>query len=380
MDPSPKGVLVLAAGLKGAVGSTVAAAAAMLRHRPEAVLPYLTTAGKFPCLGRVEEIRTAGWDTDSTPVAGALAGCGVLEESVWAPAAADLGEIPVRQAPDAGRSVKEQVEQVREDIRAFRRRYPGRVPVLVNLLPAGCRHDLYRFSTLADLCANAGQVPPDIVYTAAAVASGVGVVNFTPNDVEIPAVINGALDAGVPVCGRDGKTGQTYFKVVLASAFSARRLLVNGWYSLNILGNADGENLMDPGRAACKLDNKTGVLEEVLGYAPGENRYGRSAHKVRIDYYPPRGDAKEAWDVIDFEGLFGLPMSLRVNLQGRDSVLAAPMVIDLARWTAALALAGRAGPVPELAFFFKKPVGSGAPARFEDQAAALRELEKEVGP
>jgi myo-inositol-1-phosphate synthase len=133
---------------------------------------------------------------------------------------------------------------------------------------------------------------------------------------------------------------------------------------------------MDPVHAACKLENKTEVLEEVLGYEPGMKEFGRSAHKVRIDYYPPRGDAKEAWDVIDFESLFGLPMSLRVNLQGRDSILAAPLVLDLARWAAAAKACGRGGLLPELAFYFKKAAGEAPPTGFADQLAALDRLEK----
>jgi myo-inositol-1-phosphate synthase len=156
----------------------------------------------------------------------------------------------------------------------------------------------------------------------------------------------------------------------------ARNLIVDGWYSLNILGNADGANLMDPQRAAGKLSHKTKLLDEILGYRVGE-RYGVPAHKVHIDYYPPRGDAKEAWDAIDFRGMFGLPMSLRVNLQGRDSILAAPLVMDLARWMAILKLAGRRGPVPELAFYFKRTLGDHPPLTFEDQLATLRRLEVE---
>jgi len=214
------------------------------------------------------------------------------------------------------------------------------------------------------------------VYVLAAVEAGIPVANFTPNTVEIPAVAAAAEKRGVPVAGRDGKTGQTYFKVVLASALRARGLFVNGWYSLNILGNADGENLMDPEHAACKLENKTDVLEEVLGYSPGMKPYGRSAHKVHIDYYPPRGDAKEAWDVIDFESIFGLSMSLRLNLQGRDSILAVPLVLDLARWLSAARAAGRGGLVPELAFYFKKAAGEGAAAGFSDQLAGLDQFEK----
>jgi myo-inositol-1-phosphate synthase len=164
--------------------------------------------------------------------------------------------------------------------------------------------------------------------------------------------------------------------VVLASALKARNLLVDGWYSLNILGNADGANLMDPARAAGKLHNKTSLLDDILEYEVGQN-YGTPTHKVHIDYYPPRGDAKEAWDAIDFKGLFGLPMSIRLNLLGRDSILAAPLVLDLARWVAALHLAGRSGPIPELGFYFKKPVGDDPPLTFQDQVTSLAKLERE---
>ena len=217
---------------------------------------------------------------------------------------------------------------------------------------------------------------PDLAYTIAAVECGIPVVNFTPNCVELPAVISAAVDQTVPLIGRDGKTGQTYLKVVLASALKARNLEIDGWYSLNILGNADGANLMDPDRAAGKVANKTDLLTDILGYAPG-GQYDAPAHKVRIDYYPPRGDAKEAWDVIDFKGIFGLPMSMRINLIGRDSILAAPMVLDLARWAAALKLSGRGGQVPELGFFFKKPSGDFPPLTFQDQLSALNALAEE---
>ncbi|MFO7932133.1 MAG: inositol-3-phosphate synthase [Thermodesulfobacteriota bacterium] len=374
-DNSKKGVLLLAAGVKGAIGSTVAAAAGMLRQQPDAVVPYLITGGKFAYLGKPDQLRIAGWDTEQCSFTQAVSRCGVLEKDLWEPCADFLEGIDVRPAPVKDLDLKQQVMQLKADMEDLKTRNPGYVPVFVNLLPAGICHELHKFSSIRQIYENAGQAPADIAYAAAAIEAGIAVVNFTPNDIEIPALLNEAKERGVPVCGKDGKTGQTYFKVVLASAFRARKLLVNGWYSLNILGNADGENLMDPANAACKLDNKTGVLEEVLGYCPGEKPYGRSAHRVYIDYYPPRGDAKEAWDVVDFEGIFGLPMSMRINLQGRDSVLAAPMVIDLARWMAALSLAKRSGPVPELAFFFKKPAGSGAPVSFENQIAAMEELE-----
>ena len=156
----------------------------------------------------------------------------------------------------------------------------------------------------------------------------------------------------------------------------ARNLIVDGWYSLNILGNTDGANLMDPARASGKLSNKTNLLNDILDYTVGE-KYETPAHKVHIDYYPPRGDAKEAWDVIDFKGLFGLPMSMRLNLQARDSILAAPLVLDLARWVAILQIAGRSGPVPQLSFYFKRAVGDSPPQTFQDQVASLLSLERE---
>lgn len=164
--------------------------------------------------------------------------------------------------------------------------------------------------------------------------------------------------------------------MVLASALKARCLHVDGWYSLNILGNADGKNLMDPERAAGKVANKTQLLDDILGYPVGK-KYGEPCHKVHIDYYPPRGDAKEAWDVIDFQGMFGLPMSIRLNLQGRDSILAAPLILDLSRWMAVLKWVGRSGLIPELGFYFKKPLGKNPPVNFQDQVHGLRELEKE---
>jgi myo-inositol-1-phosphate synthase len=133
---------------------------------------------------------------------------------------------------------------------------------------------------------------------------------------------------------------------------------------------------MDPDRAAGKLNNKTNLLNEILDYTVGEN-YAAPAHKVHIDYYPPRGDAKEAWDVIDFKGLFGLPMSIRLNLLARDSILAAPLVLDLARWVTILQMTGRSGSVPQLGFYFKKAVGDSPPQTFQDQVAGLLKLERE---
>lgn len=366
----------MVAGAKGAIASTLAVAVTALRHDPRLVLPSLTTADKFPFLGPPQALRMAGWDKSQKNLLESIKGHGVLSENIWKAHDAGLDKIFVEEAPDPSLDLKTQVKKLVEDIQGFQSRYPDSLPVFVNLLPAAIRQDLRLCQTLSQLHSKLDpKTFPDMAYIMAAIQCGLPVINFTPNEVEIPVILNEAVERALPLCGRDGKTGQTFLKVVLASALKARNLFIDGWYSLNILGNADGENLVEPGKAEGKLANKIELLDELLGYRVGE-RYQTATHKVFIDYYPPRGDAKEAWDVIDFLGLFGLPMSLRLNLQGRDSILAAPMVLDLARWMAALHLTGKKGPIPELGFFFKKPVGDIPPLTFQDQLHCLDELER----
>ncbi len=377
-NASPK-LLIMVAGAKGAVASTLAAAVTMLQNDPLTILPGLTTADKFPFLGPCHSIAMAGWDSASIDLTEAITHHQVLPPSMWLPCKPALAQIPLRPAPATTLPLAEQVQQIKQDIEQFNRHHPGAKPVLINLLPAaGDLPDPDRFDYLEALLADpAAAALPDLAYVLAAIDAGVSVVNFSPNTVELPLICRLARENKVVLAGRDGKSGQTYFKVVLASALKARGLYVDGWYSLNILGNADGRNLMDPDHACGKLNNKTNLLDDILEYSVGE-RYGESAHTVRIDYYAPRGDAKEAWDVIDIKGIFGMPMSLRVNLQGRDSILAAPMALDLARWSAALQTAGFAGPIAELGFYFKKPVGQHAPLTFQAQLTALQQLERSI--
>jgi myo-inositol-1-phosphate synthase len=374
-DNYTKKLLLLIAGAKGAVGSTVAAAAAVMQSNPEFILPSLSTGHLFNHLGSPRDIWVGGWDRSHKSMSESLETHGVIPERLWKPCENELNAMPVFEAPESGPDLGKQVDHLVDDIGRFKALHPDSHLVFINLLPAGVRRDFSACQTLSQLYTNdTCRDLPDFAYTLAAVLSGVPVVNFSPNVVEIQPVLDEAVQQGVPIAGRDGKTGQTYLKVVLASALKARNLLVDGWYSLNILGNADGENLQDPECAEGKLSHKTDLLNDILGYSVGQN-YKAPSHKVHIDYYPPRGDAKEAWDVIDFQGMFGLPMSLRINLLGRDSILAAPLVIDLARWVTALKLAGRSGSVPELAFFFKKPVGDSAPLTFQDQINSLHQLE-----
>ena len=370
-------LLLLVAGAKGAVASTMAVALEAMRQGSGSVLPSLTTGNMFDSLGPLTASWLAGWDTSEERYTDAIKRHGVLPDEIWQPYTEELKQIQVLKAPDPAIGFHAKVDRLLRDIEELKSHHPGARIVLVDLLPSAASHDLNSCQTLSQLFDQAdAETMPDLAYAAAAIQSGVSVVNFTPNEIEIPVIINEAVKNGLPIAGRDGKTGQTYLKVVLASALKARNLLVDGWYSLNILGNADGANLIDPERAAGKLSNKTNLLDDILEYEVGR-QYGAPAHKVHIDYYPPRGDAKEAWDAIDFKGLFGLPMSIRLNLLGRDSILAAPLALDMARWAAALKMAGRSGLIPELGFYFKKPLGDSPPLTFQDQVTSLTRLQQE---
>ena len=373
----PPSLLLMIAGAKGAVGSTVAAAIAAMQKNPDVVLPSLITRNSFDYLGPPESVYMAGWDSQSAKLVDCIKNHGVLTDNLLKPLEENLENTPILPSPPKDLDLKGQVAHLAKDIQDFKDQHADVSPVMINLLPACSRCNLDTVKHVDDLYAEVSPVNfPDLAYVLAAISSEIPVVNFSPNRLEIPVVVQAAVENRIPISGRDGKTGQTYLKVVLASALKARSLYVDGWYSLNILGNADGKNLMDPDRAAGKVANKTELLDEILGYSVGE-RYQEPTHKVRIDYYPPRGDAKEAWDVVDFQGLFNLPMSLRLNIQGRDSILAAPMVLDLARWMVALKMAGYFGSVPELGFYFKKPIGDNPPLSFQDQVNRLRVLEKE---
>jgi myo-inositol-1-phosphate synthase len=372
-----RSLLLMVAGAKGAVASTLAVAVATLQKDPNILLPSLTTHNSFPYLAPLHAVHMAGWDTQPVKFSDCIKTHGVVPENIWKPYQSTLDEILIFQAPPLDLDLKAQVRHLMQDIQDIKKQHFNALPVLINLLPAAIQLDLENFTSLSQLYSKVDPSKfPDLAYALASILSGIPLINFSPNHLEFPVIVQQAVEHRVPVCGRDGKTGQTYFKVVLASALKARCLHVDGWYSLNILGNADGKNLLNPERAAGKLANKTQLLDDILGYPVGE-KYGEPCHKVHIDYYPPRGDAKEAWDVIDFQGMFGLPMSIRLNLQGRDSILAAPLILDLSRWMAVLKLTGRFGLIPELGFYFKKPLGKNAPLNFQDQVHRLRELEKE---
>ena len=200
-------------------------------------------------------------------------------------------------------------------------------------------------------------IAPSILYAYAAIKEGIPYANGAPNlSVDFPAMYSLATKEGVPIAGKDFKTGQTLMKTILAPGFKARRIGIDGWFSTNILGNRDGEVLDDPESFKTKEVSKLGVLEEILEPEKYPELYGDLYHKVRINYYPPRGDNKEGWDNIDIKGWLGYPMQIKVDFLCRDSILAAPIVLDLALFLDLAKRSGMHGIQEWLSFYFKSPM------------------------
>ena len=200
-------------------------------------------------------------------------------------------------------------------------------------------------------------IAPSMLYAWASIMSGVPFANGAPNlTVDIPALQSLAIEHNVPIAGKDYKTGQTLLKTILAPGFKARMLGLNGWFSTNILGNRDGEVLEDPGSFKTNEESKLGALEFILQPHLYPKLYGKIHHKVRINYYPPRGDNKEGWDNIDIFGWLGYPMQIKVDFLCRDSILAAPIVLDLVLFLDLAQRAGMRGIQEWLSFYFKSPM------------------------
>ncbi len=204
---------------------------------------------------------------------------------------------------------------------------------------------------------NAPEISPSMIYAYAALSLGVPFANGAPNlSVDIPALVELSARRGVPIAGSDFKTGQTLMKTVIAPGLKARMLGLQGWFSVNILGNRDGEVLDDPGSFRAKEVSKSGVLNSILQPELYPDLYEDYYHKVRIEYYPPRGDAKEGWDNVDIVGWLGQPMQIKVNFLCRDSILAAPIVLDLILFLDLAQRAGLSGIQEWLSFYFKSPM------------------------
>ncbi len=261
-----------------------------------------------------------------------------------------------------GTSKREWAEALREDIRRFKAENGCERLVMVwcgstevFIVPGPVHSSLEAFEKALD--ENDDAIAPSMLYAYAALMEGVPYANGAPNlSVDFPAMLELAAKNEVPVAGKDFKTGQTLMKTVLAPAFKARLLGVDGWYSTNILGNRDGEVLDDPESFKTKEESKLGVLEHILQPETYPELYGNIYHKVRINYYPPRGDEKEGWDNIDIRGWLGYKMQIKVDFLCRDSILAAPIVLDLALFLDLASRAGMHGIQEWLSFYLKSPM------------------------
>jgi myo-inositol-1-phosphate synthase len=261
-----------------------------------------------------------------------------------------------------GRNKFALAEQIREDIRDFRRKSKASRMVVIwcasteiYLKEHKVHRDLDSFERA--MKQNHPAIAPSMLYAWAALREGVPFANGAPNlTVDLPAMQQLAMENRVPIAGKDFKTGQTLMKTIIAPGLKARMLGVNGWFSTNILGNRDGEVLDDPASFKTKEESKLGSLEYIFQPSLYGDLYNHIYHKVRINYYPPRGDNKEGWDNIDIFGWLGYPMQIKVDFLCRDSVLAAPLALDLALFLDLAQRAGLHGIQEWLSFYFKSPM------------------------
>ncbi len=351
------GVEAIRRGQARPIGSLTQLQTIRIGKRSENKAPYIH---ELLDLAPLTDLCFAGWDVYPDDAYDAAARADVLRDRDLNPLADALHAIkPMAAAFDPayvkrldGPNVKPTrrkralAEALREDIRGAMAAHGADRAVMVwcgsteiYLTPAPCHMTIEAFE--AGLDADDPAISPSQLYAYAAIMEGVPYANGAPNlSADFPALEQLAIDKGVPLAGKDFKTGQTLMKTILAPGFKSRMLGIAGWFSTNILGNRDGEILDDPESFKAKEVTKSGVLDSILQPELYPELYGDLYHKVRINYYPPRGDSKEGWDNIDIRGWLGYPMQIKVDFLCRDSILAAPIVLDLALF---LDLAGRAG-------------------------------------
>jgi myo-inositol-1-phosphate synthase len=260
-----------------------------------------------------------------------------------------------------GKNKRDLAEQIRADIRHVMQSNGATRGVMVwtgsteTYIKAGPQHQTIEAFEQA-MEDNDDAIAPSMLYAYAAIMEGIPYCNGAPNlSADFPALLDLALAKGVPVSGKDFKTGQTWMKTIIAPGLKARMLGLEGWYSTNILGNRDGEVLDDPASFKTKEESKLSVLDTILQPDVYPELYKDFSHVVRINYYPPRGDNKEGWDNIDIKGWLGYPMQIKINFLCRDSILAAPMVLDLALFSDFAMRAGMKGIQEWLSFYYKSP-------------------------
>ena len=366
------GVIAARNGLAAPIGSLTQMAHIRLGQRAEDRNPLIRD---FVPLAGLDDLVFGGWDPISANVLEAARTCGVLEERDLAPVSAELEGIVAMDAVFDQRWVKkldgarvkpatskwDQAQALVEDIERFRSENGCERLVMVwcgsteaYQEPSAVHASVESFET--GLRSGDENISPSQIYAYAALVSDVPFANGAPNlAVDVPCMLELAAQRGVPIAGKDFKTGQTLMKTLLAPGLKARMLGLRGWYSTNILGNRDGEVLDDPENFKTKEVSKLGVLDTILQPEAYPDLYGNIDHVVRINYYPPRGDNKEGWDNIDIFGWLGYPMQLKVNFLCRDSILAAPIVLDLALFLDLSARAGQSGVQEWLSFYLKAP-------------------------
>jgi len=368
------GVEAIRKGMAQPFGSVTQMGTIRLGKRTENRAPKIK---EFVPLAELNNLVFGGWDIYDQNCYDAALQAGVLEKTLLDQVKKELQAItPWKAAFDqkfvkkiSGPNVKtagnkwDLMEELRQDIQNFKKTHNLNRMVMIwcgsteiYLKPEDeIYHDVTAFEKA--MKANHPAIAPSMLYAYAAIAEGVPYANGAPNlSVDFPAMIDFAKSKGVPIGGKDFKTGQTLIKTIIAPGLKARYLGLSGWFSTNILGNRDGEVLDDPESFKTKEVSKLGVLEYILQPELYPELYGNMYHKVRINYYPPRGDNKEGWDNLDIFGWLGYPMQIKIDFLCRDSILAAPLVLDLVLFLDLAARAGMRGIQEWLSFYFKSPM------------------------
>jgi myo-inositol-1-phosphate synthase len=371
------GVESIRRGYSLPIGSLTQMARIRLGKRTENRAPLIKD---FVPLASLDDLVFGAWDPFPDDAYTAATKAGVLEREhiervaeflrgiTPLPAAFDNKYVTRINGPNVkrGKTKRDLAEQIRQDIRDFKSRHKVDRVVIVwcasteIYIKAGAAHaTLEQFEKAMER--NDEAIAPSMLYAYAALMEGVPFANGAPNlTVDMPCLVQLAKDRGVPISGKDFKTGQTWMKTVIGPGIKARMLGLAGWYSTNILGNRDGEVLDDPASFKTKEESKLSVLHSILQPETHPALYGDFSHVVRINYYKPRGDNKEGWDNIDIVGWMGYPMQIKVNFLCRDSILAAPLVLDLALFSDFAHRSGLKGIQEWLSFYYKSPmVASG---------------------
>ena len=367
------GVESVRRGRSKPIGSLTQMATIRLGKRTENRSPLIKD---FVPLAGLDDLVFGAWDPIPDDALTAARKAGVLDERDLAPLADFLSAIKPMPAVfeskyvtritgtnvKQGKTKRDLAEQLRQDIRDFKARNGLERCVVVwcasteIYIKTGPQHaTLAAFERAMEQ--NDEAIAPSMLYAYAAIMEDVPFCNGAPNlSVDMPCLIELAQARGVPISGKDFKTGQTWMKTVIAPGLKARMLGLAGWYSTNILGNRDGEVLDDPASFKTKEESKLSVLHTILQPETYPDLYKDFSHVVRINYYPPRGDNKEGWDNIDIVGWMGYPMQIKVNFLCRDSILAAPLVLDLALFSDFAHRAGMKGIQEWLSFYYKSPM------------------------